>query len=276
MKIAIKGIGIATPLGGTAELAAALAQPERVAPTIFKTDTASLSEYLPARKLRRIDHFTRMTLLAAYRALDDAQTLEELPTKLGIIVCSGYGPSLTTFDFLDSIIDDGAHLASPLSFSHSVHNIPAGVLSMLLGVSCPQTTICQLRAPVQTGLQTAVLWLAEKRVDRILFGAVDETTPILEETTARLCAEKNKPQPLPIGEGAAFFLLDNTSQGHAIAEINTSKTPNAIKLDSLWGQVPVAAAFNMAAAALSVKGTDSSAHCCDGKSVIHLSGKTDG
>ena len=226
-----------------------------------------------------------MALLAAYRALDDANKVDDLPQNLGIIICTGYGPSQTTFDFLDSIIDDGPKLASPLAFSHSVHNIPAGVLSLLLGTPCPQTTICQLMNPVMTGIQTAALWLAEKRVDTILFGAVDETTPLLEENMDKLVLESGCEVSTPVSEGAVFFLLNNQERGYATIETSISlselnNTPlfshrellKTLNLETLVGVIPVAGAFNLAAAALSIEGTDRSAGCNEGNTWLRVSG----
>lgn len=230
-------------------------------------DTSDIATYVPARRLRRIDHFTRMTLLAAHRALDDADMLETRPDRLGIILSTGYGPSQTTFDFLDSIIEDGAPLASPLAFSHSVHNIPAGVLSMLLGTPCPQTTICQLRAPVMTGLQTAAIWLAEGRADSILFGAVDEATPLLEDNTARLSRSARH-----VSEGGAFFLLDAAGTGYAELDLAPSDASGKGTADRDFGHLPVAAALQLARA---VTNLPTPTLVSEGDSVIALTGARD-
>lgn len=255
MKLTIKGMGMVTP-----------PSPDE------QCDTSALSDYLPPRKLRRMDHFTRMTLLAAHRALDDAQCLESLPANLGIVISTGYGPAQTTFDFLDSIIEDGAKLASPLAFSHSVHNIPAGVLSILLGTPCPQTTLCQLSSPVTTGLLTAAMWLAEGRVDTVLFGAVDETTPLLKENTARLSASSALP-----GEGAAFFLLNNDSDGYAELNLNPSQTDALLPaFVRPWGNVPIAAALNLGTAAKSISQTTDSFRIEEDLSTLVVSGVSRG
>lgn len=244
MKLAIQGIGLAAPFGGWADISSTM---ERKPTLDQPVDTSALSDYIPPRRLRRIDHFTRMTLLAAYSALDHAGRLKLLPEDMGIVLSTGYGPSQTTFDFLDSIIEDGAPLASPLAFSHSVHNIPAGVLSLLLGTPCPQTTICQLHQPVISGLRTAALWLAEGRVKNVLFGAVDETTPLLKENRQRLDAEKCRQFTQP-GEGAAFFLLNQAESGKAFVDIDCEPIGEPAPALPI-GPLPVGAAFSLAAAA---------------------------
>lgn len=122
MPLCIQGVGLAAPFGGKAALKQAALGDDPVSTAAPKVGTEDLARYVPPRQRRRIDHFTSMTLLAAFRALEHAGTLDPLPQRLGIVLCTGYGPSKTTFDFLDSIIDDGARLASPLAFSQSVHN----------------------------------------------------------------------------------------------------------------------------------------------------------
>lgn len=244
MQLAVQGLGVVRSVSGQS------------------CDTTELTKYVPPRKLRRIDHFTRMTLLAAYRALDDAKALEQLPERIGIILTTGYGPSQTTFDFLDSIIEDGAPLASPLAFSHSVHNIPAGVLSLLLGSPCPQTTICQLHNPVIQGLYTANIWLKEKRVDSVLFGAVDEITPLLEENLDRLC-HSARPD-----EGAAFFLLNQEKGDVVVSNANKpAEFPAAQRCST-----PVYAAFSLAESIEAVRGTTDCKISYDGKVSIQAKG----
>ncbi|TIH15803.1 hypothetical protein D0S45_09480 [Marinifilum sp. JC120] len=198
MRLALHGIGSA------------------LAETEGPVDTSDLNSYFAPRRLRRVDHFTRMTLLAGCRALHDAAgTIQEdlktplpLHEDMGIVISTGYGPSQTIFEFLSSIIDHGAGCASPLAFSHSVHNIPAATMSVFLNNPKPYTTLCQLHGPLLAGLQTAGCWLAEKRVQKVLLGLVDEKTPLLTDNTRRLLEKKGLPgDHIPVGEGACFFLL---------------------------------------------------------------------
>ncbi|WP_320173247.1 beta-ketoacyl synthase chain length factor [Maridesulfovibrio sp.] len=198
IRLALHGIGTALPEG---------------ADTV---DTSDLNSYFAPRRLRRVDHFTRMTMLAGCRALHDAAgTVQEdlktplpLPEDMGIVISTGYGPSQTIFEFLDSIIDHGAGCASPLAFSHSVHNIPAATMSLFLNNPKPYTTICQLHGPLLAALQTAGCWLNEGRAKKILLGVVDEKTALLKTNTRRLLERKGVTGDLiPLGEGACFFLL---------------------------------------------------------------------
>ncbi len=212
MKLAVNGIGLTLAGLEVDQLREAALNGTNTAPKTEKADSSDLNNYFAPRRLRRVDHFTRMTMLAACRALLDEsgqgyENTPALPEDTGIVVSTGYGPSQTIFDFLDSIIEFGPGCASPLSFSHSVHNIPAATLSLFMGKQCPCTTLCQTRGPLIAGLNTAACWINEGRVNKVLLGAVDERTPILDYNTTRLLEEKNSCQYIPLTEGACFFLL---------------------------------------------------------------------
>lgn len=242
----ISGIGLTAPFGGLPELKHALTEDAFQQAETLQADTTELASFVSPRKLRRVDHFTSMTLLAAYRALADAGYGAAAPDNMGIVLSSGFGPAETTFDFLDSILDHGAGCASPLAFSHSVHNIPAAMLAMFLGSPCPCTTICQPYRPVSTGLLTAQAWLEEGRVDAVLFGAVDEATPLLTHVSGRIGTPR-------LGEGAAFFMLGRTEGRHGRVQQSqdgaSASGPEAL-VDSLCGYLPVKSAFRLAAAAV--------------------------
>lgn len=178
-------------------------------------DTSSLKEKVSSRAIRQMGHFSRMALLCAVDALDDAGlSLEEVPAAdVGIVLATGYGPATPTFMFLDSILTHTELMASPLAFSHSVHNIPAASVAIVLGLTGPCSTVCQLDAPVAVAMLTAKLWLAEGRVRHVLVGAVDEATGLLAHNTRRLAHEsasavKREGKILPpVSDGAVFLCL---------------------------------------------------------------------
>ena len=85
---------------------------------LYQADTAPLEAYLNKRALRRIDHFSRMALLGAFQALEDAGQSELDKSRLGVVICSGFGALGTTFKFLDSVLADGDAFASPTAFSN--------------------------------------------------------------------------------------------------------------------------------------------------------------
>lgn len=183
-------------------------------------NTDRLTDFVPRRSLRRIDHFSRMALLGGYLAIEDAGIAVEDCGRIGIIVASGYGAANTTFNFLESILDDGDSCASPTNFSNSVHNVSAAYLSMQLQALGPNLTISQFDMSINAALHNAACWLAQGRVDTVLVGGVDEHSSLLNYCYQRYftvadasdAIEQIDPfdfgrQSAVVGEGAAFLVL---------------------------------------------------------------------
>lgn len=202
--------GLSVPTsGGPIELAA------------FRADTSLLKEFVPARSLRRMDHFSKMGLLAAHLALVDAglpATGEGAVRQegLGVIIASGYGATTTTYALLDSIINDGDACTSPTHFANSLHNACAANISIGLGATGPNLTVSQFGLSVPSALLTARQWLLDGRVERVLFGAVDELSDLIGYSWFRKRGMTSAGGMRPLdtgaetalpGEGAAFLVL---------------------------------------------------------------------
>jgi 3-oxoacyl-[acyl-carrier-protein] synthase II len=227
---AIQGIGVVGAFGcGLEALAASLRQGPAPAGELaftaegrewrmpaFLADTAPLERFVSKRETRRVDHFSRLALLGACLALEDGGALECPHEDLGLIIASGYGATRTTFAFLDSVLTDGDPCASPTLFSNSVHNAAAAHVAIQLRITGPSLTLSQFGMSVASGLLTARQWLAQGRVQRVLFGALDELCPVLGYCHQRFFgAPPARIEPFALdrqsavpGEGAAFFLLE--------------------------------------------------------------------
>jgi 3-oxoacyl-[acyl-carrier-protein] synthase II len=266
----------------------------------FRADVSRLEEFLPARTLRRIDHFSRLGLLGSHLALADAELPEAERPRLGIVIASGYGATGSTYAFLKSFISDGDIGASPTSFSSSVHNAAAAHISIQLGAKGPNLTVSDVHLSVPSALATARIWLAEGRVQRVLFGAVDELTELIGYIWHRTQTASPAGPMAPLrtqmetsipGEGAAFLLLARESAsrgGYCTLDASTTGSlpiaglpfpePGLLVLGAdgcresgrryatvarnarvacytpLYGSMPAGPAFDLAAAALILKG----------------------
>ena len=213
----------------------------------FRADTTPLERFVPKRNLRRIDAFSRMSLLGAHLALEDAGLPYQGLAGLGLVLASAYGATATTFDLIDSMIEAGDVCSSPIHFAGSLHNTPASHLAIQLGATGPSLTLSLFEDLVPTALLSARLWLEEGRVDRVLVGAVDE----LSDLTGYLWARDGQ-GPIP-GEGAAFLLLstrDEDGPGYGTLEaIEAACGPD----EGPWGDLPGARAFALAAAAVGTR-----------------------
>ena len=220
LRMAIQGIGVVGGFGcGTEALAAALSagrtetRPVSI-PTIHETvetegffaDTAPLAEFVSKRALRRLPHHTRMALLGGTLALQDADVEPPLDDRTAIVVASGYGSTCNTFDFQGLSIEDDIRRFSPIQFSNSVHNAAGAHIAVVFRAHGPNISINQLDLSLPAALRTAGIWLAEGRADRVLVGGVDEFSRVMAYHRHRLIASGTA-DPVPVGEGAAFFVL---------------------------------------------------------------------
>ncbi len=231
-RIAIRGIGPVGGFGvGKQDLISALAnvpgpnQSIQVATPdgeetfpAYLADPSSLADHVNKRKLRRIDKFSKMTVLASALALQDAGLWDDTPDRsnTGVVVASAYGAADTTFGFLDSVMNDGDACASPTLFSNSVHSAAAANVTILLGITGPGLTVSQFEMSVPIALWSACQWLREGRAEQVLFIGVDEYCPTWGYCRACYFGDGNKGplQPLAfdqqtavVGEGACALLL---------------------------------------------------------------------
>lgn len=313
-RIIIEGIGVVGGFGcGISDLSRALTEAASSPGTFdlstgsgtvripaFQADVSRLGEFIPVRTLRRIDRFSRLGLLGGHLALADAGLPEAERSRLGIIIASGYGATGITYAFLKSFINDGDICASPTYFANSVHNSAAAHISIQLGAMGPSLTVTHFHLSVPSALATARLWLAEGRVQRVLFGAVDELSELIGYVRYRTRDASPAAPMTPLrteretsipGEGAAFLLLarEGASRG-GYCTLDASATggppipggpfpgPGLLVLGAdgcresgrryasvakntrvacytpLYGSMPAGPAFDLAAAALILKG----------------------
>ena len=177
-------------------------------------DTSALLNYVERRHLRLIDHFTRLTVLGGFLALDDAGLLTNPRPSLGIIVATGNGATANQFDGFRTMTDDNEIFGSPTKFAASVHNAAAAMLAILLKEQGPNLTVSQFDQSVGQALSTALQWIGEGRVETVLVGGVDEYNYAAGRSWRHLfeAADAHGGGSLPslpamVGEGAAFIVM---------------------------------------------------------------------
>lgn len=168
------------------------------------------------KKIRRADRLSKMAVLAAAEALRDSGISGVQREHPGVIVATAFGAHVTTFGFLDTILDYGEAAVSPTIFSNSVHNAAASYVSSSLDIKGPTLTVTQFRFSFQAALQLALTWLEQKRCPYVLVGTTDQFGDVLAYAASKKLATaadgrirpfSSKPAGHVPGEGAVFFLL---------------------------------------------------------------------
>ncbi len=181
-------------------------------------------------KIRRADRFSKMAVLASADAVaDSAINLNKKKSSLGIIVSTAFGPHVTTFRFLDDILEYGDRNASPTTFSHSVHNAAASYISSVLESRGPTITLTQFAFSFHQALILARAWLYEERCEYVLVGSVDECGTVMEYICSQKLriAEDGRIKPFnfletPVavpGDGSVFFLMTREKSHKKYCEI---------------------------------------------------------
>jgi 3-oxoacyl-[acyl-carrier-protein] synthase II len=191
------------------------------------------------KKIRRADKLSKMAVLAASDAIADSSIENIAQKKIGIILATAFGAHVTTFEFLDGVLDFGDAAVSPTTFSNSVHNAAASYVSSSLNIQGPTMTVTQFRFSFQSALQLAQTWLDQARCDYILVGGVDQYGDVLGYVAGEklVAAKDGKIKPFTFkptchvpGEGAAFFLVSNERTEKIYCSINAVHTSNDLDI----------------------------------------------
>ncbi len=192
--------------------------------------------------IRRADRFSKMAVLAAVDAVADSGiNLNKKKSSLGIIVSTAFGPHVTTFRFLDDILEYGDKNASPTIFSHSVHNAAASYITSVLESRGPTVTLTQFAFSFHQALILAQAWLCEERCEYVLVGSVDECGAVMEY----ICSQKLRiagdgrikpfdfskiPVAVP-GEGSVFFLMTRKKSHKKYCKVAVSLNDKGVEKD---------------------------------------------
>lgn len=225
----------------------------------YQVDPQTISDKILLKKMRRADKLSRMAVLAAADALNNSG-IELTNKKTGIITATAFGAHVTTFDFLNDILDYGEANVSPTTFSNSVHNAAASYISSALDIQGPTLTITQFFFSFHSALQLAQIWLNEKRCDYILVGAAEQYGDVLgyiydskltPASDGRIRPFNFSPTYHVPGEGAVFFLVSKEEPenvfcnieevifggniSHVQADLNIIDTDGMLSDESVYG-----------------------------------------
>ena len=157
--------------------------------------------------IRRADNFAKMAVIASTKACVNYEFAKN-DTDTSIILCTQFGPHVTTFKFLDNLLDYSDVGASPLTFSHSVHNAAASYIASSLGIRGQSLTITSFIDPLKQAFLLADAWFYCKQAKKIIVCYVEE------ESEPLVAAHKHCSFPLyskdKIVTGAAAILLEKS------------------------------------------------------------------
>jgi 3-oxoacyl-(acyl-carrier-protein) synthase len=243
LPLAITGFGIVSPVGiGRSAFVEALGDPDAARRKAFGGTRSVLSEerfgaahvaevsdfdaaqFLGDKGLRNFDRLTRMLIVAAKHALEDAglkrdgALLHYAPERLGICAATAYG-SLDSITEINRVAElEHPRYLNPSRFPNTVINSAAGYVGIWEGLEGPNVTVVDGNCGSADAVLTAETHLYNGRADALLVGGGEVLSEPLYLAFEKLgvISEGERPS-LPgdvtsrgthLGEGAALLVLE--------------------------------------------------------------------
>lgn len=157
-----------------------------------------------ANSRRRMGRLLKMAVWCGLKSL------EGVPSErvAGIITSTGAGFMKDTISFGSSIFDREETLLNPSPFMQSTFNTASGYIALIRKIHAYNTTYVQQADGFAASVIDAAMLLGDAGKGEVaLVGAFDEVTPEVDVIRQRLGLYRVGDGFLPLGEGAAAFLL---------------------------------------------------------------------
>lgn len=157
-----------------------------------------------ANSRRRMGRLLKMAVWCGLKSLDGVPS----ERVAGIITSTGAGFMKDTISFGSSIFDREETLLNPSPFMQSTFNTASGYIALIRKIHAYNTTYVQQADGFAASLVDAAMLLDDAGEGNVaLVGAFDEVTPEVDVIRQRLGLYRVRDGFLPLGEGAAAFLL---------------------------------------------------------------------
>lgn len=192
-EIVITGIGAITPAGAGKDAfweaikngRQCFVESERIASKGLNgrlcAPVSGVDSALSDRRFRRAADISKYALLAVKEAVVDAvlDAAKLDPRRTGLVMGVTHGAINFTREFHAGFVKDGIAGASPMSFSDSVLNAPAGNVSIALNIKGPTHTIVGDSNAGFSALSYGLKLLEHGSIDVCLVGGTEELDPVI-------------------------------------------------------------------------------------------------
>lgn len=153
-------------------------------------DEATLQQTRLRHRLRRADRYTSLCICAADALLGE----DSPPPETALITVSSFGPSATSFQTIEEILDLPAEEISPTRFSHSVENAACSYLGVAFGLHGPVFALAGFdEAAVSSARQLAETLLEQSLAPEAL------VLNVVSESIVTRRAQEFYPERFPAG-----------------------------------------------------------------------------
>ena len=221
--VVVTGAAALVPTGllASREAAALLDAPVATAASI---ETSAIDAALDPTRARRLDRAARMAAVAVEHAMSDAAISADAVSTSGVVLGSAFGSVDASAAFMHRYLEKGARFASPADFPNLVPSSPAGHVSIYLGLRGPVFATADLATSGESAFAQAVELVASGEAPRVVAGAFEERSGIVERILATLFARTPAPDGARRAEGAGAIVVESSesasSRGaHVLARV---------------------------------------------------------
>jgi len=234
-RVVVTGVGVLSGVctGGAAAIGPVLESGRSAVGRVTAFSTDGLASHLAAElppgslamlvepaEARRLSRVSQMTLAACRLAVRDADLADLGDAHL--IVGTEFGDLRSAEEFAAGYLERGVGGLSPLAFPNTVMNTMAATTAIALGLRGPSITVNARRVAGELAVARGAAVIARGRATAVLAGGVDEVSPLMFATLARLgaisprgggeeaCRPFDRAASGPVrGEGATFLVLES-------------------------------------------------------------------
>lgn len=179
-----------------------------------------IRQYAKPAKLRRYARVARLVYVAASRAVQDAGVDD--PSSLAVVTSTAMGELTASLKLLEQIREKRGVGISPALVPNTVHNAPAGHLSIGIGARTPAVTVSQGWLSAEAALAAAGDLVEIGGADRVLVAVGDESDPVwierLELAGARDLAQDLEAEAFQ--EGAVALVVGREPGGRGLGRVD--------------------------------------------------------
>jgi 3-oxoacyl-[acyl-carrier-protein] synthase II len=162
--------------------------------------------HLDVMRARRLDRMARLGTVAVQRALAEARAPAH---GTGVVLGSAYGNVDGCAAFVHRIFDRGPRSASPAEFPNLVPSSPVGHASIYAGLRGPAFATADLSASGESAFAQAVQLVASGQAVRLVAGAVEPKSRIVDRVLAALFAHASSQANAKRGDVAAALVVES-------------------------------------------------------------------
>lgn len=165
--------------------------------------------HLDAMRARRLDRAARLGAVAVERALADSGGTD---ASTGLVLGSAFGNVDGSAAFMHRIFDKGARSASPAEFPNLVPSSPVGHVSIYLGLRGSAFATADLATSGESAFMQALQLVATGEASRVVAGAVEPKSDIVDRVLAALFAPATPQEGLARSDVAAAIVIETETE----------------------------------------------------------------